>query len=56
MLESTVEVLKVPLIVLGVSGILMALGTLISDRWRYLSDSERTGAKDPSDYDPEQKR
>lgn len=56
MLETTVEVLKVPLIVLGISGILMALGTLVSERRRYLGDSASTGAEDRSDYDPEQKR
>lgn len=56
MLEATVEVLKFPLVVLGISGILMALGTFVFEWSRYPGDSAHTDAKDSSKHDSERER
>lgn len=44
MLETTVEVLRAPVAVLGVGGVLIAVGIILSDRRRYYSG----GAANPN--------
>lgn len=56
MLETAVEVLKVPLVVLGVSGVLMALAALVADRKGYRAGQASTSRANPADKDPERKR
>lgn len=47
MLEAAVDVLKVPLVVLGGSGVIMAIGVIISDKRRHGAADTSADSSDP---------
>lgn len=53
MFETVVDVLRQPLAVFGVSGLLIGIGVIISDRRRYMSGTPEPQQPDTTDAEGE---